>query len=324
MHAAEQGHIEAARVLIQAGADPRQKGPDGQDPLDFCLTHGRHEAARTLLEGGADPNARFDEDETWLTKSIREGDAKISRALVEAGARVEDVRASDGHTLLGWAIAHEMTDVVVALLDAGADPDVEERSPARSEFREHFDSKTFRYHLQVDRRIRPIMMAAAQRNHEIAQALMDAGANGRAYTPRYLMAASIGAWYKDVRMQQIALLGEVPEVPPRKIVVDLSSQRVTLYENGVPTYSTRCSTGKSGYRTPTGEYVISDRHRHHTSTIYDSSMPYFQRFSYSAFGIHQGYVPNYPASHGCIRLPYQGARDLFGKLEVGDLAVVQE
>jgi lipoprotein-anchoring transpeptidase ErfK/SrfK len=167
------------------------------------------------------------------------------------------------------------------------------------------------------------MMAAAHRNHEIAQILMDGGANGRAYTPKYLMAAIIGSWYKDAKMQQIALLGKVPEVQPRKVVVDLSAQRVTLYENGVATYSTRCSTGKSGYRTPTGEYVISDRNRHHTSSIYGSSMPYFQRFSYSAFGLHQGYVPNYPASHGCIRLPYESARYLFGKLQVGDYGVIQ-
>ena len=48
---------------------------------------------------------------------------------------------------------------------------------------------------------------------------------------------------------------------------------------------------------------ISDKHRHHNSTIYGSSMPYFMRLSCAAFGLHQGYVPSYPASHGCIRVP---------------------
>lgn len=311
------------RLILDAGANPRQPGPAGQDPLNYCLTNQRYKAARILLDGGADPNARFDPEETWLSKAVREGQAPIAQALVEAGAEVEGVLARDGHSLLGWAVAHEMPGVVKALLEAGADPDKDERNPARSDFRDMFESKTFRYHLQVDRRIRPIMMAAAHRNHEIAQILMDGGANGRAYTPKYLMAAIIGSWYKDSKMQQIALLGEVPENQPRKVVVDLSSQRVTLYENGIATYSTRCSTGKSGYRTPTGEYVISDRNRHHTSSIYGSSMPYFQRFSYSAFGLHQGYVPGYPASHGCIRLPYESARYLFGKLQVGDYCVIQ-
>jgi lipoprotein-anchoring transpeptidase ErfK/SrfK len=52
-------------------------------------------------------------------------------------------------------------------------------------------------------------------------------------------------------------------------------------------------------------------------------MPFFQRFSFAAFGIHQGHLPGYPASHGCIRLPYSSAQHLFGKLEVGDYAVIQ-
>ncbi len=312
------------QLILDAGADPRQLGPNGQDPLDFCFKQCRYKAAHTLLDGGANPNARFDNSESWLSKSIREGNENIALALIEAGAEVKGIKANDGHTLLAWSIAHEMKNVVEALLIAGVDPDSEERAPARSEFSKMFESTTFRYHLKVDRQIRPIMMAAAQQNHELAQLLMDHEANGRACTPRYLMAAIIGSWHKDSDMQQIALLGKVPEVQPRKVVVDLSSQRVTLYENDVATYSTRCSTGKSGYRTPTGNYVISDRHRHHNSSIYGSSMPFFQRFSFSAFGLHQGHLPGYPASHGCIRLPYDGARYLFGKLEVGDYAVIQQ
>lgn len=311
------------RLILEAGADPRQPGPEGQDPLDYCLTHGRYGAARVLLDGGADPDARYDENESWLSRAVRQGNTDTALALVESGATVKDVKANDGHTLLGWAIANGMTEVAVALVKAGADPNEEERSPASVAFREKFDSTTFRYHLQVDSRIRPLMMAAAQKNHIVAQALMDGGANGRAYSRKYLFAASIGAWFKDVEMQQIALLGKAPKAQPRKVVVDLSAQRVTLYEHGVATYSTPCSTGRSGYRTPVGEYVISDKNRHHTSSIYHSSMPYFMRFSFSAFGLHQGALPGYPASHGCIRLTYEGARTLFGKLQVGDYAVVQ-
>lgn len=317
------GQDDLIRLILDAGADPRQLGPGGEDPLSYALTRKKFKAARLLLDGGANPNAPYNDNDTWLTKSIREGNPDMALALIDGGATVKGVKIGDGHSLLGWAIAHEMKDVVVALLAAGADPDEQERYPARSEFSEMFESTTFRYHLKVDRRITPIMMAAAQRNHDIAQALMDGGANGRAYTPKYLMGAIIGSWYKDAEMQQICLLGKVPKVQPRKLIVDLSSQRATLYRDGVATYSTRCSTGKSGYRTPAGEYVISDRHRHHTSSIYDASMPYFQRFSYSAFGIHQGYVPNYPASHGCIRLPWDGAKYLFSQLEVGDLAIIQ-
>lgn len=317
------GQDDLIRLILQAGASPRQPGPNGQDPLDYCLTNERYAAARILLDGGANPDARFDEAETWLSKAVREGKADVALALVEKGATVKGVKASDGHSLIGWALAHQMTDVAVALVKAGIEVDADERTPARSEFREKFESTTFRYHLQVDSRIRPLMMAAAQRNHEVAQALMDGGAKGNAYSRKYLFAASIGAWFKDTRMQQICLIGRVPNPQPRKVVVDLSSQRVTLYENGVATYSTPCSTGRAGHRTPPGEYVISDRHRHHTSNIYHSSMPYFQRFSFSAFGLHQGHLPGYPASAGCIRLTYGGAQHLWSKLQVGDLAIIQ-
>ena len=315
---------ELIRLILEAGADPRQVGPGGEDPLDFCLRRGRYKAAGILLAGGANPNVQYDHSESWLSKAVREGDEKIALTLIKAGAEVIGIRSRDGHTLLGWSIAHQMTNVVEALIDAGVDVDADERAPARSEFRDMFGSKTFKYHLQTDRRIRPVMMAAALYNEEIAQMLMDAGANGQAYTRKYLTAAIIGSWHKDTDLQQIVLLGEVPNPQPRKVVVDLSSQRVTLYENGVATYSTRCSTGKSGHRTPVGEYVISDRHRHHTSSIYGTSMPYFQRFSFSAFGLHQGYVPNYPASAGCIRLPHQSARHLWDKLNVGDYCVIQQ
>lgn len=314
------GQDDLVHVILSGGADPRQKGPGGQDPLDYCLTERRYEAARHLLAAGADPDAMHDDNQSWLVKAVREGNAPLAQVLLDHGARPpESGRAPDGHTLIGWAIAHRMDGVAAGLIAAGIDVDAEEKIPASSEFREKFDSTTFRYHLQSDSRVRPVMMAAAQRNRGVLQALMDAGANGRAYTRKYMSAAGIGAWYGDVDIQQIALLGEVPDPQPRKVIINLSSQRVTYYENGKPAYSTRCSTGKPGYRTPTGEYVISDKHRHHTSTIYTgASMPFFQRFSFSAFGIHQGYVPNYPASHGCIRLPYQGASTLFGKLQVGD------
>lgn len=317
------GQDDLIRLILAAGANPRQPGPDGQDPLDYCLTNERYAAARILLDGGADPNARYDEKETWLSRSVREGNADVALALVEKGATVKGVKTSDGHSLIGWALANKMTDVAVALVKAGIELDADEKIPATAAFREKFDSTTFRYHLQVDSRIRPIMMAAAQRNHEVAQALMDAGAKGNAYSRKYLSGAIIGSWFKDTRLQQICLLGKVPDPQPRKVIVDLSTQRVTLYENGVATYSTACSTGRAGYRTPPGEYVISDQNRHHTSTIYHSSMPFFQRFSFAAFGLHQGHLPGYPASHGCIRLSYEGARYLFGKLEVGDLAIVQ-
>ncbi|HEY1051580.1 MAG TPA: L,D-transpeptidase, partial [Prosthecobacter sp.] len=82
--------------------------------------------------------------------------------------------------------------------------------------------------------------------------------------------------------------------------------------------STTVSTGREGYRTPAGRYVITDKHKSHTSTLYHVAMPWFMRLNCSAIGLHSGYVTGRPASHGCIRLPYEKAKEFFHQVAVGD------
>jgi lipoprotein-anchoring transpeptidase ErfK/SrfK len=88
----------------------------------------------------------------------------------------------------------------------------------------------------------------------------------------------------------------------RHIVVNLKEQTLYFYRNGVVTFKTKLSTGRKRLPTPTGDFYVSDKHVDHTSTIYGSEMPYFMRLSGEPFGIHYGYNPGYPASHGCIRV----------------------
>jgi lipoprotein-anchoring transpeptidase ErfK/SrfK len=63
--------------------------------------------------------------------------------------------------------------------------------------------------------------------------------------------------------------------------------------------------------------VITNKERNHRSTIYHVEMPYFMRLSCLDFGMHAGYVPNYPASHGCIRMPEFMAENFFRSVSVG-------
>ncbi|MDF1816783.1 MAG: ankyrin repeat domain-containing protein, partial [Verrucomicrobiales bacterium] len=313
---------DLVEVILKNGGDPLKKGPKGDDPLEYALNQQRYNLLEPLLDAGADPNPMYDQGESWVSRAVRTGDADTAYALIQSGAVLGDGFAKDGHSLLGWAIANEMDNVAVALVDAGVDVNVIEPAPARSSFIDAFDeSSTFRRALRYDRNVRPLMMAAVKRNHEVAQALVNAGAKNHT-TRKYMYPISIAAWYSDVRMMQI-IYGRDPDVQPRKIVIDLSSQRVTFYENGVQTYSSACSTGKSGYRTPPGTYAITQKNRHHTSSIYGSSMPYFQRLSCRDFGLHVGNCPGYAASHGCIRLPWSAARHYFGKTSLGDLVIIQ-
>ncbi|MXN66045.1 L,D-transpeptidase family protein [Stappia sp. GBMRC 2046] len=110
---------------------------------------------------------------------------------------------------------------------------------------------------------------------------------------------------------------------PLQMVVSLANQRVDVYRGTTLIESSRISSGKSGYSTPTGIFSILEKRRRHYSNLYDDApMPYMQRLTWSGVALHQGYVPNYPASHGCVRMPHDFARRLFGMTERGTHVLV--
>ncbi|NRG19728.1 L,D-transpeptidase family protein [Rhizobiales bacterium] len=109
-----------------------------------------------------------------------------------------------------------------------------------------------------------------------------------------------------------------PLEDPLQLVVSLGEQRIDVYRGTTLVESSKISSGKSGYSTPTGIFSILEKRRRHFSNLYDDApMPYMQRITWSGVALHQGYVPNYPASHGCIRLPGDFAPRLFGMTERG-------
>jgi lipoprotein-anchoring transpeptidase ErfK/SrfK len=106
--------------------------------------------------------------------------------------------------------------------------------------------------------------------------------------------------------------------------VDLSDQRAVVFDSsGLELFKTAISTGRKGFATPTGTYAITNKYRTWTSTLYDASMPCFQRLSCGDFGFHQGHVPGYPASHGCIRVPAGNAQKFYALTELGDRVEIQ-
>jgi lipoprotein-anchoring transpeptidase ErfK/SrfK len=99
------------------------------------------------------------------------------------------------------------------------------------------------------------------------------------------------------------LLGRGPTRDELRVEISLAAQRATIFKNGVSILNTAVSTGRKGFDTPPGEYVVTDKKRSHRSSIYHVEMPFFMRLNCLDFGLHAGAVPNYPASHGCIRVP---------------------
>ena len=107
------------------------------------------------------------------------------------------------------------------------------------------------------------------------------------------------------------------------IFISIDKQQLTLYSDGVPIVRSRVSTGTGGHPTPTGVFSIIQKDRWHRSNIYGNAPMYFmQRITWSGVAMHQGVVPNHPASHGCIRLPEAFARQLWGITKLGVRVVV--
>ena len=85
------------------------------------------------------------------------------------------------------------------------------------------------------------------------------------------------------------------------------------------------STGKKGHATPTGVFTILQKNEDHYSSIYNAApMPYMQRLTWSGVALHAGRLPGYPASHGCVRMPYEFARLLFAESATGITVVVSD
>src|SRR4029450_3024697 len=209
------------------------------------------------------------------------------------------------------------------LLSCGADPNTVLPSRCDKDFLAMFPSKGFSSYVEADKGLTVLMLAAGLGREDYLRALLAAGASRNQLTKRDKMsaldiAAETGHW----RSSQI-LLGGGPSPDQLRVEISLALQRVALVKNGVPVYRTQCSTGRQGYATRRGDFVITNKERNHRSTLYHVEMPYFMRLSCLDFGMHAGIVPNYPASHGCIRLPEEAARKFFSEIPVGTLVTVQ-
>jgi lipoprotein-anchoring transpeptidase ErfK/SrfK len=137
-----------------------------------------------------------------------------------------------------------------------------------------------------------------------------------------------------------------------KIVVDVSKQRAYFFRGDVQVGETRCSTGKKGFATQVGSYAVTQKDKNHLSNLYGTfvneagdvvtrdvdmskmkvpdgcsfqgaKMPFYMRFT-GGYGLHAGYVPDYPASHGCVRLPRVMAEHFFENCQVGTPVIVKE
>ena len=323
MAAAMHGDPEMFRLLVARSTDfhPEKPCGDGRDLLGFALDGGHPEIIKTVEE-------RLPMMPDWTNSTRR----ALSRAL-QAGKN-DEVRLLLSKSLtpptpegknvpfLAYAIASSNLSLFTTLLNCGADPNTVLPARCDKDFLAMLP-KGLRSYIEEDRGVTMLMLASGLGQVDYLKTLIDGKANRTRLTSRNKMsaldvAAETGHW----RSAQI-LLGGGPAPDKLRIEISLAMQRVALVRDGVPVYHSRCSTGRAGYSTKRGEFVVTNKERNHRSTIYHVEMPYFMRLSCLDFGMHAGYVPNYPASHGCIRLPEDTARKFFSEIPVGTVVTVQ-
>ena len=129
------------------------------------------------------------------------------------------------------------------------------------------------------------------------------------------------------------------------IKISLGEQKAYFYKSGQLVGISQLSTGREGMGTTTGSFKIIQKDQNHVSSQFgdyvDSAdtvvvanvdvgkdpkppgthfkgapMPYFMRIV-GGTGLHAGYLPGYPASHGCIRMPEFMAENFFRNVSVG-------
>jgi hypothetical protein len=118
---------------------------------------------------------------------------------------------------------------------------------------------------------------------------------------------------------------DIAPAGPVTVIVSLATQRAYAYRNGAPIGVSTVSTGAPGHETPTGVFVILQKAVKHRSNRYSNApMPFMQRLTWDGIAMHAGKLPGYPASHGCIRLPSEFARLLFGITKLGLTVVITD
>jgi ankyrin repeat protein len=338
--------LQTTRLLFKHGVRPRETQPTMLEQavqassipfakllLDYGLPPGRSLAlacsrddaamAELLLCYGTPPDfTRFPTFDTLLSTTLRARHDRCAEVLLRHGADPH-LRISGGQSLFLLAVATGSHRSVRHMLAQGADPNEAFKLPVSPEFLRHVRPGVMRWVLKMDRNATPLMMAADSGSIPTTRYLIQAGAKLQVRTKvASLWPINFASRRNDVPMMRL-FLGKDPLREERRIEVRLSEQKARILDAaGNEILTTRISTGRKGYATPTGEYVITNKHREWKSTLYHASMPFFQRLSCGDFGLHQGNVPGYPASHGCIRVPAGTAEKLFSLTKTGDRVLI--
>jgi L,D-transpeptidase catalytic domain len=136
-----------------------------------------------------------------------------------------------------------------------------------------------------------------------------------------LMAANEFTDAASLRKEQLVESRPVGE--PIMAIVSLRDQQITVYDAKGRIMRAPVSSGQKGRETPAGIFTVLQKEAEHYSNMYDDAyMPHMQRLTWTGIALHGGPLPGYPASHGCIRMPYDFAERLFDATRLGMRVIV--
>jgi len=313
--------------LIARGADPDLIDGQGVPLLERAFKTGELTLFKPLLWARA--------PRKWSATTLRELDAALAAAnkpfistLLAAHAGVP-VAEGARQSRLAYLVTQGKSEALGLLLEGGASPDGTLSVPVEKAFAQTVRNREFRESLDREKGITLLMLAVAEGQLGCAEVLMAHNARTDLLTAqRKLSAMQIAVTGKASPEMLQVLLGKNPEEEDRKVRVEISvkKQQAVVYKNGLPAMEVPVSTGKPGFETPMGRFVVTDKDTMRMSTIYTfACMPFFMRLSGSEYGIHAGEVPkNQAASHGCIRVPLESAKGLYDEVELGTLVTISE
>lgn len=317
-YAIEAGQPAAIELLLRATATAESRSADGGDLCDLALATRNWNVITPVLEHFPPAYAWSAAAVATLRAAAGADDETHGRFLFRRHLQQPTL---EGHAvpLLASAVVMGDTRLVKALLKLGVNPNVVVPAPCEKDFLRAIKSSYLRDYVEADSGTTPLMLAAGLGDVELVQALLAAGADRNRMTAHYKMlplyfSTRTSSW----RTTQL-LLGSGPSPDALRIEISLGAQKMSVLKGGAPALTTACSTGRAGFSTASGVYVITDKDRDHRSTIYKVPMPYFMRLNCRDFGLHEGNVLSRNASHGCIRLPGETARRLFSEIPIGTL-----
>jgi hypothetical protein len=273
----------------------------------------REEIAAAVISAEEHPEPATDTDGSLANEKDDSATEESTRSDEDVFAYVSAILRNDFAEARNW-------------LEQGMDVDAFLPPKPPPEFLRLITDSAMVYYATRDQGVTALMMAAGLANDAAVDFLLERGANRFQKTLRN---RTHPLWLAS-RTGNVELMRKLMNLDPEgewksfKVHVSLSDQKMRLQRDGLEIMDSPISSGKPSKPTPTGNFVVTDKHRQWKSSIYHVPMPYFVRLSCSPVGFHAGNLPGHPASSGCIRLPADKAKELFDVIPIGALVVIDE